>query len=225
MDLFPIGTIAASTSQGTIDGVSYSMFEPNVRCSSQEIHTILNTLFEQQIMLSRKKAEPMLTLSYEYNNIYDREWRQLEHFIYYHNESLTPFYLIDFSKGQTPSGISASGDWTVSIANTRLYSATTNYKANRAILWNGSKWKEGQITTVTANTSVVVDVDTNEYGSLVIAEAQANAIIYPLYEVYLSPGGANQFKTTEYWDESVTISNDGGWMRSGTISFIGKYKV
>ena len=225
MDLYPVGTVAGSTSQGTIDGVSYSMFEPNVRCSSQEIHTILSTVFEQQIMLSRKKAEPMISFSYEYNNIFDREWRQIEHFIYAYNETLTPFFLIDFSKGQTPSSITASGDWTVSIANTRLYSTVENYKANRAILWNGSKWKEGQITTVTTNTSIIVDIDTNNYGSLTITEAQADAIIYPVYEVYLALGGASQFKTTEYWDESVTISNDGGWLRTGTITFISKYKV
>lgn len=226
MNIYPIGTISAASSQGTIDSVTYNMFEPNLRCSSTEKHNILVTRFEQQTLLTRKKAEPMLLITYEYDNILDREFKQIEHFIYSMDDGLTSFFVIDFSKGQTPSAISASGDWTVSIDNTRLYSATTNYKANRAVLWNGRNFKEGQITTVNANTSVVVDVDTNNYGALSLADAQSGAILYPLYQVYASANALSNFKTTIHVPISkINIGSIGGWMRSGSISFVSKYKV
>lgn len=226
MDIFPIGTVAGSSSNGTIDSISYSMFEPNKNCKSSPVYNVLSIRYEQQTLATRKKSEPYLTVLYEYDNIYDREFRQIEHFIDDKEDSLTSFFLIDWSHGQTPTAVTdSSGDWIVSIANTRLYSTITNNKAYKVVLWDGSNWKEGSINSISANTSVTVDVDTNEYGALTVANANLYANIYPLYQVYCAVNSLSSFVVGEYFNESVSISKDGGFMRTGNISFMSKYKV
>lgn len=226
MRIFPIGTILENSSSGSIDDVSYSMFEPNKGCRSTPMHNVLVDRFEQQTLHTRKKSEPFLTFVYTYDHIFDREYRQIEHFIENVDEALTSFYLVDFSKGQTPSSISPSnGNWIVSLSNTRLYSDIVNKKANRAFVWDGTNWKEGQITSLVDNTSITIDVDTNNYGDLSLSDAQSNGIVYPLYQVYLGQGILSNFQEEVYVDENINLSYDGGWMRSGNITFTSKYPV
>ena len=226
MNIFPIGTIAAATSAGTIDGVNYNMFEPNSKARSFEKHTILVSPFQMQINLSRKKADPYLIIEYEYNNIFSREYRQIEHFVYKMEDALTSFYVVDWSKGITPSSVvNSSGDWLVSITNTRLFSTVTNQKANRALLWDGLNWKEGPVVTVTANTSIAVDVDTSNYGGLILATANTYGMVYPLYECHFSPDALSSFTTGAYIPESANLSGDGGFVWTGSTSFSSKYKV
>lgn len=227
MDVFPIGSISASNSQGTIDSISYDQFEPNSGCRSYPIFNNLVTTFQSQTILTRKTAEPYLTLEYTYDNIFAREYRQIEHFIRKKEDSLNSFYVVDWYNGISPSNITNSGgDWVVSIDDTRLYSTISNQKANRAFVWDGSNWKEGTILSLIANTSVTVDVDTNNYGALTLANAQANGMIYPLYQCFLIPQSLQNFKSGDFVPkENIDTSNDGGYMVSGSISFISKYKV
>jgi len=224
MDIFPIGTISPGSNNGTIDSVSYSFFEPNAGCESQIIKNILVTSFEQQTRLTRKKSEPYLTVVYTYESIFHREYKQIEHFIYsVADDALNPFYVVDFSQGVTPSSIAdSSGDWVVSIDDTRLFSTIENMKADRAFLWNGTGWKEGRVTGLSTNTSITVDVIN---GNLSLASAQTNAIAYPLYSMYAVKNVINQFKKTDYVQETINTSNDGGFMRSGNIAFVSRYKV
>ena len=226
MNLFPIGTVSAGSSSGSIDSVSYNFWEPNgVGGSSNVMHNVLTSMFEQQTILARKKSEPYLIIPYEYNDIFDREFKQIEHFVDSIEGALTPFWAVDFSRGQTPSSVAdASGDWTVSIDNTRFYSIVLNQKASRAFLWDGTNWKEGLVSAISANTYIVVDVDTNNYGALTLANA-ANSLVYPLYEVFLSKEGLSAFKSTNYVNEKVTTSKDGGFIRSGSINLVTRYKV
>jgi hypothetical protein len=231
MRIFPVGTVAASSSQGTIDSISYNMFEPNMGCRSTFVHNILVDRFEQQTLTTRKKSEPFLTLVYSYDHIFDREYRQLEHFLNDVDEALTSFYLVDFSKGQTPSNISEvssgplAGNWTVHIDNTRLYSTLSNYKSSKAFLWDGVNWKEGDIDSISPNVSISVDVDTNDYGNLSLANAQSSALVYPMYQVYAAAGSLTNFEEDVFVNESINTTSDGGWMRSGAITFTSKYKV
>ena len=226
MDIFPIGTAAADTSKGTLDSISYSMFEPNYSCKSTIVTNILVEKFEQQTLHTRKKSEAYLTISYEYNNIFEREYRQIEHFIYSKDGELTSFYIVDFSKGITPSSVTeSSGDWVVAIDNTFLYSAVVNKKAYYAFIWDGVNWKIGSIASLSTNTSITVDVDTDSYGGLTLANASAKGIVYPVYQGYAGSGTLGTFKPTVFIDENINTSNDGGWMRSGNISFTSKYKV
>jgi len=226
MNLYPIGLIAAASDAGTLDSVSYSLFEPNKKCSSQSIHDILTTKFQDQTMLARKKSFPFLTIQYEYENIFDREFRQIEHFVAEMEDALTSFFVVDFSKGLTPSGITDStGDWVVAITNTRLFSEVANQKAHRAFVYNGSSWKEGPITAITTNTSITVDVDTSNYGALALASANSSSIVYPMYQVYFSSNVLQNFSTSVYIEEDRNLTDDGGFMRSGSMGFISKYKV
>ena len=68
MRIFPIGTIAAATSQGTMENISYDLFEPNTNCNSQKMRTILQTKFQDQSLLQRKKAEAYMAINYFYTN-------------------------------------------------------------------------------------------------------------------------------------------------------------
>lgn len=225
MDIFPVGTVAASVDTGTIDSVSYSMFEPNLRCKSSPIFSVLTTKFDQQTMLTRKKAEPYQVIQYEYENIYDSEYRQIEHFVYSSAEGgNAPFHVVDFSAGIKPTSVTASlGDWIVAINNTRLYSTAVNKKSCRAFLWTGSSFKEGDVNNLVANTSITVDIDTLNYGSLTATDANSYAWLYPIYECYLAESPLSSFNTTFFIDDSDV--NARGWMRSGTVSFMSKYKV
>lgn len=226
MKIFPIGDVAAASNQGTINGVSYSMFEPNESCRSHAIHNILQTQFSDQTLVTRKKSAPYLQVAYEYNNIFTREFRQVERAVRDVEETLTPLYVVDFSRGITPSAVASAGaKWTVSIDDTYFYSATAGYKANRAFLWDGRAWKEGTVDSLTLNASITVDIQTSNYGALPLADAPSG-LVYPLYEMYIAQGAIKNFKTGAFWrDDPTSTSRDGGYMYSGNVNFISRFKV
>jgi hypothetical protein len=227
MLLFPIGTVAAASNAGTINSVSYNFFEPNLRCKSSPVFSVLSTKFEQQTSLVRKKAEPYLVISYDYENIFAREYLQIEHFVYTSADGgNASFYVVDFSKGITPSSVTDSGgDWVIAITNTRLFSILEKQKAHKVFITDGSSWKEGDVIALTNNTSITADVDTNNYGALSVANANSYGMIFPMYECYTTENVLNNFNTTTFVDETINTVNDGGWMYSGTIGFMSKYKV
>ena len=227
MNIFPIGAAQAANSQGSMNSVTtWPFFEPNLRCSSNKIYTVLTSRFENQTLQSRKKAEPYLMINYEYENIFAREFHQIETFIDLVEEGLNSFYVVDFSRGQTPTGVTdSSGDWVVAIDFTNYYSTTANQKATRAFLTDGINWKEGPVDSMSANTSITVDVDGSNYGSLLLATANTSAVVFPLYEVYLVPNSMSDFKAGTFVGGKMTLTKDGGFIRSGSISFTTKYKV
>lgn len=225
MDIYPIGTVSAASNLGTLDSISYKMFEPNAGCDSNVVYTNLITRFEQQSILTRKKAEPYISISYDYENILAKEYNQIDHFIYKKGESLTSFYVVDWSRGFTPSNIaSAGGYWVVSIDNTRLFSSIANRKANNVFIWNGAgSFKEGTVATIVANTSISVNVTGSQFGALARVTASQDAMVYPMYTVYANQNTMVNFKKTFFFDSD--IAEDNGWMKSGNITFMGKYKV
>jgi hypothetical protein len=224
MDLFPIGTISDSSDTGTIDSVTYSLFEPNNGSTSQPIYNNLITLFQNQTRLTRKKAEPYLSIIYRYDNIFQREYQQIEHFVDYVEDALTSFYTIDWSRGRKPSGIALSGsDWEISLDNTRLFSTTENKKAYYAIVYNCSNsWKLGTVSAISAGSSITLDL---EYGNLSLASAQNRSIVYPVYCVYFTPSALSDFESTHFVDEDINDSDDGGWMKTGSLTFVSKYSA
>jgi len=225
MKIFPIGDIAAVSNQGTIGGVSYSLFEPNDNCKSHAVYNILQTQFGDQSLLTRKKSSQFLQISYNYDNIFTREFRQIERAADDVDESLTSLYVVDFSRGISPSNVASAGaKWTVLVDDTYFYSATAGYKANRALLWNGIAWKEGPVSGLTLNASITVDIQTSRYGALPLADA-VNGMVYPLYECYIGQGAIQNFKPGQYWEEDVTTGEPGGYMYSGELTFVSKYKL
>ena len=226
-DLFPIGTMANSSSSGTIDSKSYTFFEPNMGSKTTSSYNTLISTFEQKTILTRKKAEPVVIIVYSYNNILTSEYRTLGHFIdVVAEDGLNSFYVVSFDRGTTPTSIALSGsNWIVSMPDTRYYSATANTKANAAFLTDGVNWKAGAISALTANTSVTVELTVAPYGNLSLANAQLNANIYPIYECYLSPNQLSGFEKTAYIDGKINASSDGGFLFQGELSFVGRYKV
>jgi len=227
MDLFPLGTLVAAESYGTIGGVSYNFFEPNDKCKSFVTATSLVTRFQNQTILARKKAEQYLTINYSYRNIFSTEFDQIQHFLENKDEAVNSFYVVDLAKGVLPSAIDTSTTWIASIANTRLYSATTNLKSNYVFFYNGLVWKVGTITTVTTNTSVTCDVDTNNFGTMTdalgsVVTGRRPTMIYPIYQCFAVPGVLATFDVTEWWPN---VDTDRGYMWSGNISFTSKYSV
>lgn len=226
MDIFPIGTISANSDSGTIDGISFDMFEPNNGCRSQTIHDILVEKWNNMSITTRKRSLPMIIITYKYYNIYTKEFRQIERFVYDKDDALTSFYVIDFSKGQSPSSITNSGgDWVVAIDNTKPYSTNANMKSHHVFIWDGRSWKEGPVNSIVANTSITVDVDTSNYGNLSLSDAQAGAFIYPMYTCYFGQSALVDFEQTIFIDGKINTSDIGGYMYSGTLNFSGKYKV
>lgn len=220
-----MGAVQSGSNQGIINGISFKFFEPNVNCQSQVIHSILQTKYQDQTLLTRKKAAPYLQIVYNYDTIFTREFRQLERFMRDVDESLTPFYAVDLSRGTTPSNVaSAASKWTVSIDDTYFYSATPGYKANRAFFWNGIGWKEGAVTGVTLNASITVDIQSNNFGALPLGDAP-NGLVYPMYEVYAAAQTLQNFRPGEYWEEDISVNEPGGYTYSGNVNFITRYKL
>ena len=226
--LFPIGVISAASSLGTMDNINYSMFEPNNGCSSMPNNNILVHEYDNKSLFTRKNNLAFISILYEYDTIWTKEYNQLKHFSEYVDDALTSFYVVDWSKGINPTAISG-GAWgtgnVISIDSTILYSAVTNYKSNNVLIWDGALWKIGTVTTVTTNTSITVNVTGNNYGSLTYANAVARGYIYPIYTCYLTPNSINGFTKGEYVKESTGLSGVGGFLYSGTITFRGKYRI
>jgi hypothetical protein len=235
MNLFPIGEIASETNTGTIDGLSYSMFEPNAGTMSQPVYNNLITLFQNQSRQTRKKAEPFLSIIYTYENILQREYQQIEHFVDYVDDALTSFYTIDWSRGRKPSEITTTGEgsppekkWMIHLDNTRLFSTIPNKKASHIFIWDGSSWRLDVVEDIvtTPATYVLIDVPSTALGgTLTLGDAQTKGIVYPAYCVYFAPAALSTFESTVYIDEDLTDSKDGGWMKSGTITFNSKYSA
>lgn len=227
MELFPVGLLSAASGTGMIDAVLYPFFEPNKGVSSNPVYTELQTKFGNQTVLTRKTAEPFLTIKYDYSNIFASEYRQIEHFIASKDDAVISFYVVDLNQGEVPTAINTSSTWIPSIANTRLYDTIINQKANYIFFNNGISWKIGTVTTVTENTSVTTDVDTNNFGTLsdtdgAIIAGDQRVHIYPMYTCYLTPGSLQNFKQSGYWSND---DSDRGPVYSGSISFVSKYKI
>lgn len=223
-DLFPIGSMTANSNIGKIDNVNYYMFEPNKSCQSKPVYNNYSTLFQQQTMLTRKKSLPTLSLSYTYNDIFSTEYNQIEHFIDNVEDNLTSFYVIDFSKGIKPTAITTDFDFTLS--NTRLFSSVANQKAHYVFFWNGVSWKFGEVTSVTANTSVTTDVTganyTTKYGAMTPTIVSAgNVYVYPIYECYTIAPALEGFSSSQYIQDTTKY----GFIYNGSINFHSKYKV
>lgn len=225
MKIFPIGNVVVASNLGAINGVPLAMFEPNMECKSQAVHTILQTRYGDQSIITRKKAQPFMQISYNYDNIFTREYRQIERAVMDVDESLTPLYVVDFSRGISPTSVATgAAKWTVSIDDTYFYSATAGYRANRAFLWDGKAWKEGAVTGVTLNTDITVSIQTNRFGGMPLADAAAG-MVYPMYEAYIGAQSLQNFKPGVYWWEDIKTGESGGYMYTGNINFSSKYKV
>ncbi len=223
MILFPCGTINSSDSTGTLNHVTYTIFEPNENSSSKKIYYNLISSYETQILTTRQKAEPSLSITYTYKNIFNKEFQQIKHFVNHRSAELSSFYTINWETGFTPTTVaSVAGNWQIVGDSTLDYSATSNMKSNYMILWDGNKFRVGNVTAINSATRLTINPT---YGNLGLSDAQSDANSYPVYEVRFSENPLNNFETTEYIGGTLSNSDFAGYMHSGTVSFISKYKV
>ena len=225
-DVFSIGTLVAGADHGLIDGIPYHMLEPNGGCDSYPVFQNIHTSHDTQILMSRQKALPSLTITYKYAGIWASEYRQIEHFIDNKKDNLNSFYVIDFSSGDVPTSITSIGGGTafrISTTDTSLFSEIPNFKSNKVFFSNGYYWKVGIIESgdMTANVSIDARV-TTDYGTLTSAQVEASGVqIYPMYECYTSGKNLDSFQTIEY----VSNGDNKGFTYDGQVVFTTKYKV
>jgi len=223
MLLFPVGTVNNSDSTGTLNSITYTLWEPNNGCHVSRVYHNIIEKFESGILTTRQKAEPLLNITYSYENIFHKEYKQIEHFVRHRKAELHSFYTVDWSSGYTPTSITdVSGRWKVVIDSTLDYSATGNMKSNFGLLWNGNTFRIGQVYSVNTATSIELSL---QYGNLSLTKAQNEANIYPIYNVYFTQNPLSGFQPGDYIGGSLSNTNFAGYMRSGTVSFITKYKV
>jgi len=228
--LFPIGALNATDCTGSIGDLTYTLFEPNSGCESDVIFFNISERFDNQTIHTRKKAEPYLSIRYEYDNIYAREYRQIEHFVDDVGGDLTSFLVVDWSNGETPRFVKGATGKIGIVETNRKYSDTSSYKANNVLLWNGKKFK---MYTVTDSSATILTVNTSgTYGNLTATDAEEDADAYPVYSCYFSSAPLNDFTKTYYIDGDLGATGTtspldyvSGWMRKGTITFFSKYKV
>jgi len=170
VNLFPVGVVADASSKGTMDGIStFEVFEPNAGVKSVVSYNNLLTTFENQTMQTRKKSSPSIMIEYTYDNIFAREFRQIERFVSNMEESLTSFRAVDFSKGyRANTFVNSDEKWTIdNIYGKREFSATTNYKADMAFVWNGIDFKLGSVVGYNADDILIRTGSTAaSYGNL-----------------------------------------------------------
>lgn len=231
MDLFPIGAVSTSASTGTIDGLTYSMFEPNDGCKSEAMFSNLTTQYDNTIRQTRQKAGNVLSTKYSYMGIYTKEYRQIEAFIEtLSSGNLNSFYAIAWDRIITPSQIVvADPDWTISLYDTRYFSTINHYKAYDVFVWNGTNFRIGQVTTITAGTSIVIDVS-QDLGGLSLADATydntpGTYAVYPIYEMYTNSAPLANLKSDSFIPATVDSVGYGGYTYSGDMGFNSKYTV
>jgi len=220
--LFPIGTVQ-NNATGLIDSVEYNMFEPNKGVTSKDVHNVLVSQFEQQSISTRKKANPFITLSYEYENIFAREYNQIEHFVNSIAQGgLSSFYVIDFSRGITPSSVhvTAGGNWQPALSNTRYWANTKIYACAYTATYG---WRLAPYLTKTANASITINRSGVDYGDLTSTNFATYGKLYPAYEAFCVPDPIANFKIGPHINQDIDLTGDGGYTRSGTVAFVGKY--
>lgn len=215
MWLFPVGELNAATtdSVGYIDSVSYSFFEPNNGASCINVFNVDSLKMKDMAISTYQLAKPMKKFTFSYENIFHREYSQLDAFTYAVGGNLTSFHLANLSMGELYTG-TVTVTSTVSILAGRLYSTILNNKANYVLAYNGTSFMVGTITAYSASSISF----TRAFG----ANSVENPMLSPIYEVYMGEDTMNNFQTAAF---NADTGTDGGWIWSGSISFISKYTV
>jgi len=213
MKVFPIGLVDSTTeSIGILDSIEYAFFEPNSKVTGADTYLVDELQMQDHTIATNKRGEPVRNFSYEYENIFDREYKEIEHFMSYVGEALTSCYAIDLSMGEPIATVSSPYELTISLA--RKYSTVEHIKSNYAFVWNGSDFMIGAVTD-TDSTSITLS---HSYGLTTIT----NGKIYPMYEVYIVSGAIQNFKPVVFYESDTA---DSGWVWSGSVAFKTKYTV
>lgn len=218
MVIFPCGIVTTDPAGGTFG----YLFEPNDGANRQVVHTTLVSKTDSNFQVTRKKALAYHVFSYKYNNIWAREWLQIDRFFKSVDGKLTSFYLVDFShmqpcsmSGTTTRTITKGG--TIATLRTSDFTTTTGDGGNYACVWNpnSSAFIIGIVSSIAADTNITFPAAT-AIGAL--AATTTGIIVAPVYECYFAEDQL-QFEPGEF---NPSSDSEGGFLYTGSIGFLQK---
>lgn len=219
MNVFPIGSLTDTSSSTGTRGL---LWEPNAGCLRRPIYTTLVSKTEANTQVTRKKAEVYHTFTYTYENIWTKEYVQIEKFFKDMYGKLTSFSLVDFSHMQpcimagTDTRTMTKGG-TISSLDTSFFTTTSGEGGNYCCVWSPStsKFKIGVVASISASTNVTFD---NTAGTTIgdLASGSIGLVLCPVYTVYFTDDQLN-FEIGEFNPDET---DDQGYVYSGSISFI-----
>lgn len=214
MNLFPIGTVDASSSYGVISSITNSFFEPNAGISGGAPKFNMNVVkVKDQFINTYKTGVASKQFGYKYENIFDREYRIIDLFITSVGGGLLSFHAVDLGISDYLTGTVTAGNIITNIS--RYFSNNIYTKANYAFIWNGIDFMIGAITDLD-NDSITISHTCG------VDSVPNSPVLYPIYEVYLTTDFSSAFTPNVYYK---TIGIDRGWIRSGAVAFMTKYGV
>lgn len=219
MILFPAG-IVTTTSTGSLG----LLFEANNGCDRKAIHTTLVSKTDSNFQVTRKKASVYHVFSYTYENIWAREFLQIERFFKSVNGKLTSFYLVDFSHMQRCVMVDNGATRTVtkggsiSVLRTNDFTTITDDGGNYACVWNPttSSFIIGAISSISVDVSITFP-EATAIGALGSGITVSSGIVVaPVYKTFFAEDQL-QFEPGEFVPSD---DSDGGFLYSGSIGFI-----
>ena len=226
--MFPIGYVATSNANSKGSFVSGQlaasatniMFEPNAGCNKEKEGYSLISEMENRAIWTRKVGEHRHTIQYNYNNIFNWEFRQIRRFLRdVADYKANSFYIVDFSSGQKVTALATGGGiWNASIYDTTDFTATSAEGGKFVCIWypNQSKFRIGGISTKAEDSSITFS-DSDDYGDLEDFSL-GKVFAYPMYRVYLVDDKEG-FEVTNFVDVNENASFAGP-VRSGELNFI-----
>lgn len=226
MKLFPIGTISNGVSYGSyVSSLEKGgLFEPNGAeyCFTRPIFHTLITTFGDQIIQARQKADPHILITYYNKVILDYQYQLIERFLYDVRGIATSFYAVSWDRMSAISSIQDNtSTWDLGVTNDRYFTTTTGSKANYAIVWQPTQhFRLGAVSAVSTG-SITIDASATSFGDLSSSEA-SGAVVCPVYNVFfVKDDPLSEFSTEGFSQDSLI--RYGGPIRSGNISFVGRY--
>jgi hypothetical protein len=226
LKVFPIGYIAStnSVSKGSMTSggtENQPMFEPNAGSNKVKVGFSGQSPTENRAIWTRKIGEPRHTLSYNYRNIFNWEFKQIRRFIRdIASFKVNSFYVVDFSSGQKVSALATGANWNASIYDTTDFSATSGEGGNYCFIWypRNSQFRIGIVNVKNEDSSIGFP-NTSDFGDLQ-SFALGEVYAYPVYRCFMKED-KEDFKVNAYVDVDMNASFAGP-VRSGKIEFVQK---
>ena len=227
LKLFPLGYVASdnSNSKGNFVASQLSasatneLFEPNAGANKVKVGFTAMSNMENRTIWTRKIGEHRHKIEYNYENIFNWEFKQIRRFMRdVASYGTNSFYVIDFSSGQKITALATGANWNASIYDTTDFSATSGEGGRYVCIWypHKKKFRVGIISTKVDDSSIEFS-NTSDFGDLQDFSV-GNVYAYPMYRCYLADVNED-FRTTGFIDTHLNASFVGP-VRSGTVRFL-----
>ncbi len=174
---------------------------------------------ENRAIWTRKIGEHRHNIQYNYDNIFNWEFKQIRRFLRDVAEyQANSFYVVDFSSGQKITALATGANWNASVYDTTDFTATSGEGGRYVCIWypNQSKFRVGIISTKVEDSSIQFS-NTSDFGDLEDFSL-GKVFAYPMYRVYLVDDDEG-FEVTNFVDANENASFVGP-VRRGELNFI-----